>query len=121
MIEFKMKEDGQTVVEEALPEILPASGAGSSDEKPETMEQALKETPENNAAQMTGTVNKVLAAKDTAASVKEMMTLEAFEEACEVVKGVTQETELIYSKFFSDQSGNKVYFKPENMQMTGAF
>ncbi|MGN0203705.1 MAG: threonine ammonia-lyase [Coprococcus sp.] len=50
-----------------------------------------------------------------------MLTLEAFEEASEVVKRVTQETKLIYSKHFSDKTGNKVYFKPENMQLTGAY
>ena len=50
-----------------------------------------------------------------------MMTLEAFEQACSVVDRVTQDTKLIYSKFFSDETGNKVYFKPENMQLTGAF
>ena len=49
------------------------------------------------------------------------MTLKAFEEASEAVRKVTQETKLIYSKYFSDQTGNKVYFKPENMQLTGAY
>ena len=52
---------------------------------------------------------------------KEMLTLEAFEEASEAVRKVTQETKLIYSKYFSDQTGNRVYFKPENMQLTGAY
>ncbi|MBQ7925896.1 MAG: threonine ammonia-lyase [Lachnospiraceae bacterium] len=50
-----------------------------------------------------------------------MLTLEKFEEASEVVKGVTLETKLIYSDFLSNQSGNKVYLKPENMQFTGAY
>lgn len=50
-----------------------------------------------------------------------MLTLESFEEASEVVKRVTQETKLVYSKYFSDQTGNKVYLKPENMQVTGAY
>lgn len=49
------------------------------------------------------------------------ITLEKFEEASETVKRVTQETKLIYSEYFSSQSGNKVYFKPENMQLTGAY
>ena len=49
------------------------------------------------------------------------MTLEKFEEACEVVGKVTTETRLMYSQYFSEQSGNKVYLKPENMQKTGAF
>ncbi len=50
-----------------------------------------------------------------------MLTLEKFEEASEVVKKVTQETKLIYSDFYSAQTGNKVYLKPENMQFTGAY
>ncbi|MCR4751639.1 MAG: threonine ammonia-lyase [Eubacterium sp.] len=50
-----------------------------------------------------------------------MLTLAAFEEASEAVRKVTQETKLIYSKYFSDLTGNKVYFKPENMQLTGAY
>ena len=50
-----------------------------------------------------------------------MLTLEKFEEASETVKRVTQETKLIYSEYFSAQSGNRVYFKPENMQLTGAY
>lgn len=50
-----------------------------------------------------------------------MMTLEKFEEASEIVKQVTLETKLVYSDYFSKMTGNKVYFKPENMQMTGAY
>lgn len=50
-----------------------------------------------------------------------MLTLEKFEEASEVVKRVIQETKLVYSEYFSSQSGNRVYFKPENMQLTGAY
>lgn len=50
-----------------------------------------------------------------------MLTLEKFEEASEVVKRVTQETKLVYSKYFSDQTGNRIYLKPENMQITGAY
>ncbi|MCM1155846.1 MAG: threonine ammonia-lyase [Roseburia sp.] len=49
------------------------------------------------------------------------LTLEKFEEACEVVKKVTTETKLVYSDYFSAQTGNKVYLKPENMQFTGAY
>lgn len=51
----------------------------------------------------------------------EELTLEKFEEASEIVKEVTLETKLIYSEYFSAQTGNKVYFKPENMQYTGAY
>ena len=52
---------------------------------------------------------------------EEMLTLPKFEEASEIVKQVTQETKLIYSKYFSENTGNKVYLKPENMQHTGAY
>ena len=50
-----------------------------------------------------------------------MLTLERFEEASDIVRKVTQETKLVYSDFYSTQTGNKVYFKPENMQLTGAY
>ncbi len=50
-----------------------------------------------------------------------MLTLEKFEEASERVKEVTLETKLVYSDYFSRQTGNKVYLKPENMQLTGAY
>ncbi len=50
-----------------------------------------------------------------------MLTLENFEEASEIVKKVTQETKLIKSSYFSDLTGNKIFFKPENMQRTGAY
>ncbi len=50
-----------------------------------------------------------------------MLTLDKFEEASEVVKQATQETKLVYSPYFSERTGNKVYLKPENMQVTGAY
>lgn len=50
-----------------------------------------------------------------------MLTLDKFEEASEAVKQVTQETKLVYSQYYSEQTGNKVFFKPENMQRTGAY
>ncbi len=49
------------------------------------------------------------------------LTLEKFEEAAEIVKKVTLETKLVYSEYFSNLTGNKVYFKPENLQDTGAY
>ncbi len=52
---------------------------------------------------------------------KKMLTLEKFEEACEVVKRVTLETKLVYSDYLSRQTGNRVFLKPENMQLTGAY
>ena len=51
----------------------------------------------------------------------DMLTLERFEEASEIVRKVASETKLIYSEFLSNQTGNKVYLKPENMQLTGAY
>lgn len=53
--------------------------------------------------------------------MEEMLTLEKFEEASEIVKKVTLETKLVYSDYLSAQTGNRVYLKPENMQFTGAY
>ena len=50
-----------------------------------------------------------------------MLTLEKFEEASEKVKEATLPTDLVYSEYFSNQTDNKVYLKPENMQFTGAY
>ena len=50
-----------------------------------------------------------------------MMTLEKFEEASDVVKKVTAKTKLVHSAYLSEMTGNKVYLKPENMQVTGAY
>ena len=49
------------------------------------------------------------------------LTIEQFEKACELVRQVTTPTELIYSDYFSDHTGARVYLKPENMQRTGAY
>ncbi len=51
----------------------------------------------------------------------EMLTQEAFEEASEVVGQAAKMTNLVYSEYFSNLTGNKVYLKPENMQVTGAY
>lgn len=53
--------------------------------------------------------------------MSEMLTLDQFEEASEIVKKVTLETKLVYSEQLSSQTGNKVWLKPENMQYTGAY
>lgn len=50
-----------------------------------------------------------------------MMTLEDFRAARSVLQGVLRDTHLIPSPYFSQGSGNRVYFKPENMQVTGAY
>lgn len=49
------------------------------------------------------------------------LTLEKFEEASEIVTRVTNPTKLIKSDYLSQQTGAKVYLKPENMQHTGAY
>ena len=49
------------------------------------------------------------------------LTLQAFEEASEKVREVTLETKLVQSDYFSQQCGNNVYLKPENLQRTGAY
>lgn len=50
-----------------------------------------------------------------------MLTLENFEKAYDIVQKVVLPTNLIESEYFSKQCGNKVYLKPENMQLTGAY
>ncbi len=53
--------------------------------------------------------------------LEEGLSLEKFEEASEIVKRVTLETKLVFSEYLSAKTGNKVYLKPENMQLTGAY
>ena len=48
-------------------------------------------------------------------------SLDKFMEAAEIVKNVTVPTNLVYSDYFSKQTGNKIYIKPENLQFTGAY
>ena len=50
-----------------------------------------------------------------------VLTLKQFEAACEAVSRVTLDTKLVYSDYFSERTGGKVYLKPENMQRTGAY
>lgn len=51
----------------------------------------------------------------------EELTLEKFEQASELVKKVTLPTKLVYSEYLSQQTGGRIYLKPENMQYTGAY
>lgn len=51
----------------------------------------------------------------------DMLTLEKFEQASEIVKNVTLPTKLVYSEYLSRQTGGRIYLKPENMQYTGAY
>ena len=50
-----------------------------------------------------------------------MMTLEDFKAARKVLDGIIAETHLISSPALSKATGNQVYLKPENMQITGAY
>ena len=50
-----------------------------------------------------------------------MLTKKDFDDASKKVAEVTSDTKLIYSDYFSSISGNNVYLKPENMQVTGAY
>ena len=50
-----------------------------------------------------------------------MLTLNEFKAARSVLSGVILNTNLIYSPALSKSTGNQVYIKPENMQVTGAY
>lgn len=50
-----------------------------------------------------------------------MLTLEKFEQASELVKNITNPTKLVYSEYLSQETGGRIYLKPENMQYTGAY
>ena len=53
--------------------------------------------------------------------MKKLHKLYDFMEARERLGTVIEKTKLIHSNIFSDESGNDVYIKPENLQRTGAF
>ena len=50
-----------------------------------------------------------------------MPTLEDFKNARSVLQGVIRETSLLHSPNLSRACGNRVYLKPENLQVTGAY
>lgn len=50
-----------------------------------------------------------------------MLILKKFEEAYETVQKVVLPTKLVKSDYFSELTGNQIYFKPENLQLTGAY
>jgi threonine dehydratase len=77
---------------------------------------------------VTKTTEEVTQATDAAASVEkttaiatEELTLAKFEEAYNIISKVVLPTKLVESDYFSNLTGNKVFFKPENMQLTGAY
>lgn len=51
----------------------------------------------------------------------EYLTLNDILEARKRIEDICINTKLIYSSEFSKESGNEVYIKPENLQITGAF
>ncbi len=53
--------------------------------------------------------------------VLENMTFEEIQLAKERLNGIINSTPLIKSEYFSNEVGNQVYIKPENLQLTGAF
>ncbi len=65
--------------------------------------------------------NKKAVAQDGLKSLVESTSIADVYRADKQLSGVVKKTRLIYSDFFSEQSGNEVFLKPENMQHTGAF
>ena len=54
-------------------------------------------------------------------NLEQINHLENIQKAAENLNGVIRKTELIYSEFFSKETGNRIYIKPENLQRTGSF
>ena len=52
---------------------------------------------------------------------EEYLTLNDVLEARERIRDICVYTKLIYSTEYSKESGNEIYIKPENLQLTGAF
>ncbi len=50
-----------------------------------------------------------------------MKTIDDFRNARDILQNVLLKTDLLYSQYFSRVTGNKIYLKPENMQITGSF
>ncbi len=65
--------------------------------------------------------NKKAVAQDDNKTIVESTTIADVYRADKQLSGIVKKTRLIYSDFFSEQSGNEVFLKPENMQHTGAF
>ncbi len=65
--------------------------------------------------------NEKNVAQDDLKSIVEATTIADVYRADKQLSGIVKKTRLIQSDFFSEQSGNEIYIKPENMQHTGAF
>lgn len=49
------------------------------------------------------------------------LNLDAFAEARQILEPVITKTPLVYSRHYTRLTGNQVFFKPENLQLTGAY
>src|SRR5690554_6100640 len=49
------------------------------------------------------------------------LSLEHFNLAKKALEPVILKTQLVYSRYLSELTGNQIYLKPENLQLTGAF
>lgn len=65
--------------------------------------------------------NEKSVAQDDTKKIVETTTIADVYRADKQLSGIVKKTRLIQSDFFSEQSGNEIYIKPENMQHTGAF
>ncbi|MBO4401652.1 MAG: threonine ammonia-lyase [Selenomonadaceae bacterium] len=65
--------------------------------------------------------NEKTVAQDDVSKIVEATTIADVYRADKQLAGIVKKTRLIASDFFSEQSGNEVFLKPENMQHTGAF
>lgn len=50
-----------------------------------------------------------------------MLTMKKFEDAYEKISRIVLPTNLVKSDYYSKLTGNQVYLKPENLQLTGAY
>ena len=65
--------------------------------------------------------NEKTVAQDDVNKIVETTTIADIYRADKQLAGIVKKTRLIASDFFSEQSGNEIFLKPENMQHTGAF
>lgn len=129
--ERSMEEERSTEGEHSVEEEQPMEGEqpvgeesmeeeAAAEEATETPEEGLSEENSEENIEKEGETEMGIEAEGMQ-SLEEGLSLEKFEEASEIVKQVTLETKLVFSEYLSTQTGNKVYLKPENMQLTGAY
>lgn len=54
-------------------------------------------------------------------NLNSLLNLTDIRKASDTLRGVSKKTALMYSSCFSSETGNDIYLKPENLQVTGAF